>query len=252
VRRMTEGFIDRVWPDPADDLDDEALLATYAFPDGRLLRMNFVTSLDGASTRDGRSGGLGRAGDRRLFELLRRLADVVLVGAGTVRAEGYEAMRLSDDAAVWRLDHGMPAHPVFALVTRSLDLDPASQVFADAPVRPIVYTTAAAPADRRAALAEVSDVVDAGDAELDPIRLRDDLAARGLPHIHAEGGPSLFGAFVVASAVDELCLTLAPTIEVGPAGRITSDERRAPTGMALRGILRSADDELLLRYGRVS
>lgn len=248
---MTGGSIDRVWPDPADDLGDEALLAVYPFPDRPWLRMNFVASLDGAATRDGRSGALGGPGDRRLFPLLRRLADVVLVGAGTVRAEGYGSMRLRDEAAVWRLDHGMPAHPVFALVSGTLDLDPASPVFTDAPVRPIVYTIAGAAAERRTALSGVAEVVDAGDAGLDPSRVRDDLVARGLPRIHAEGGPTLFGSFVVAGVVDELCLTLAPTLEVGSAGRIADDLRSAVTRMALLGILRSGD-ELLLRYGRVS
>jgi len=244
--------IDSLWPEPATALDDDRLLELYAPPADRTwLRMNFVASLDGAATRDDRSGGLGGGGDHRVFDLLRRHADVVLVGAGTVREEGYGAMRLGDDAAAWRIDHGMPAHPVFALVTRRLDLDPASPVFTDAPVRPIVYTISAAPADRRAALSAVADIVDAGEAEVDPTRVRDDLAGRGLPRIHAEGGPSLLGAFLVAGAVDELCLTLAPTLEAGGAGRIAHDPRSAPTGMSLAGVLRSGD-ELLLRYRAVS
>jgi riboflavin biosynthesis pyrimidine reductase len=246
---VSDGSIDMVWPRSASDLDDAAVLAAYPMPDGPLLRMNFVTSLDGAATRDGRSGGLGGPGDRRVFELLRRSADVVLVGAGTVRVEGYAAMRLGDDAVAWRRERGMPAQPVFAVVSGRLGLDPASPVFTDAPVRPVVYTLAGAPVDRRATLAEVADVVDAGDAGLDPVRVREDLVARGLPHIHGEGGPSLFGSFLVAGVVDELCLTLAPTVEAGSAGRIVHDRRSAPTGMTLRGILRSGD-ELLLRYAR--
>jgi riboflavin biosynthesis pyrimidine reductase len=240
--------IDRLWPDPVAGLDDEQLLAVYAPPaDEPWLRMNFVSSLDGAVTHDGRSGGLGGPADHRVFVLLRRHADVVLVGAGTARIEGYGGMRLDDAAAAWRVDRGMPPHPAFALVSGRLDLDPASPIFSDAPVRPVVYTVAAAPAERRAALAAVADVVDAGETVVDPAHVRDDLIARGLGRIHGEGGPTLFGSFLVAGVVDELCLTLAPRLETGTAGRIANDPRPAPTDMALVSVLRGGG-ELLLRY----
>lgn len=260
---MSGRRVDALWPEPAENLDDEQLLARYAVPEeGPWVRINFVESLDGAVTRDGRSGGLGGAGDQRVFGLLRRLADVVLVGAGTARAEGYAGMRVGDRSAAWRLDHGEAAHPVLALVSGRLDLDPASPIFTDAPRRPIVYTVAASEggdgdrrAERRAALAEVADLVDAGRSDepgsVDPRRVRDDLVARGLRRIHAEGGPSLFGAALVAGVVDELCLTLAPTLEAGAAGRIAHATAAAPTGMTLDGVLR-AGDELLLRYRRRS
>ena len=242
--------IDRLWPDPATDIDDDALLETYAFPAGRpWLRMNFVSSIDGAATSDGRSGGLGDEADHRVFDLLRRPADVVLVGAGTARAEGYAAMRLGGEAVAWRTSRGMPPHPVFVLVTRRLDLDPDSPIFTDAPVTPIVYTVADAPHGRRTALSAVADVVDAGESDLDPLRVREDLAARGLGHVQAEGGPSLFGAFLAAGAVDELCLTVAPLVAAGDAGRIAHGTLPAPTGMSLASVLR-ADSELLLRYTR--
>lgn len=252
---MSARRIDALWPDPAERLDDEQVLERYAVPPGPWLRMNFVESLDGAVTREGRSGALGGDGDRRVFGLLRRLADVVVVGAGTARAEGYAAMRLGDRSAAWRLDHGAAAHPVLALVSGRLDLDPASPMFTDAPVRPLVYTVPGASPERRAALAEVADVVDAelviDPGTVDPRRVRDDLVTRGLPRIHAEGGPSLFGAAIAAGVVDELCLTLAPSLEGGDAGRIAHAPTPAPTGMALAGVLR-AGDELLLRYRRAS
>lgn len=240
--------IDRLFPDPAEDLDDDALLAEYAFPEhGPWLRVNFISSLDGAATRDGRSGGLGDDADRRIFGLLRRPADAVLVAAGTVRAEGYDAMRLDDAAVRWREENGRPPHPVFALVTRRLDLDPSSPVFADAPVRPIVYTVEGAPRDRRVALERVADVVTAGSVDVDLRLVREDLACRGLPRIHSEGGPSLFGAGIVSGAIDELCLTIAPSVDGGGAPRIADGSRAAPTAMRLATTLRSGD-ELLLRY----
>ncbi|GGD37018.1 hypothetical protein GCM10010915_17230 [Microbacterium faecale] len=240
--------IDRLFPHPSDDLDDEALLATYAFPDTvPWLRMNFVSSLDGAATRDGRSAGLGGDADSRVFTLLRRLADVVLVGAGTVRVEKYNEMELDEDAAAWRQRHGFAPQPTFALVSRSLDVDPSSAVFRDAPVRPIVYTVAAAPAERRERLANVADVVDAGDSDVALGQVRADLVRRGLGRIHSEGGPSLFGAGIVEGAIDELCLTLAPSLESGDGRRIADATEAAPTAFRLATLLKSGD-ELLLRY----
>ncbi|MGN8025564.1 pyrimidine reductase family protein [Microbacterium sp. 22242] len=241
--------IDAIWPEPARDLTDQQLLAAYRPPPSPWLRMNFISSLDGAATRDGRSGGLGDPADRRVFELLRRWADVVLLGAGTARVEGYGAMRLADDAVAWRRAHGLRPQPAFALVTRRLDLDPASAIFAEAPVRPIVYTAASAPETRRKVLGEVADIVDAGRTAVDPWAVRRDLENRGHARIHAEGGPTLFGAFLAAGAVDELCLTLAPTVEAGSAPRIAHDPEALPTPMRLAAILASGD-ELLLRYAR--
>ncbi|MGO1769206.1 MAG: pyrimidine reductase family protein [Microbacterium sp.] len=242
--------IDRLWPEPAEDLDDERIVATYAFPDDKAwLRVNFVSSLDGAATRDGRSGGLGDDADHRVFDLLRRPADVVLVGAGTVRTEGYGAMTLDDAAVAWRRERGLPPQPVFALVSRRLDLEPGSAVFADAPVRPVVYTVAAADADRRAALSEAADVVDAGQTEVDLTAVKQDLAGRGLARIHSEGGPTLFGALIAQGAVDELCVTAAPSLEGGDAPRIAVGSPARPTDMALAAVLRGGD-ELLLRYTR--
>lgn len=249
-RRSRDAAIDRVWPDPASALDDDALLEHLRFPDGRTwLRANFVSSIDGAATREGLSGGLGDPADRRLFDLQRRGADVVVVGAGTARNEGYSAMRVDDESVAWRVDAGLPPHPIFVLVSRSLDLDPASEMFTDAPVRPIVYTVASAAEERRAALAEVADVVDVGEDDVDPVRMREDLAARGLHRIHAEGGPHLFGAMLAAGAVDALHLTFAPTLEAGDAGRISASAAAAPTAMTLSSVLR-AGDELLLHYVR--
>src|SRR5690606_33716001 len=102
------------------------------------LRVNFVSSLDGAATHDGVSAGLGDDADRIVFDTLRMLTDVILVGAGTVRAEGYGGIRFSDEAVAWRATHGLPEHPPVAIVSSRLDLDPAHPVFTQAAVRPLV------------------------------------------------------------------------------------------------------------------
>jgi riboflavin biosynthesis pyrimidine reductase len=210
-----------------------------------VLRVNFVSSVDGAATRDGLSGGLGDAADRRYFELLRRVADVVLVGAGTVRAEGYGPMRVSDASAAWRQANGLTAHPVFAIVSGSLDLDPGSRIFTEAPVRPVVLTTTGHDVS---AFAEVADVIETGASE----RIEADAAvaalrARGLGRILCEGGPHLFGSLLAADLVDELCVTVEPTLEAGDARRIAAGVLPQPRDFALAHVLRS-DSTLLLRY----
>jgi len=242
--------IDRIWPDPASGLDDEALLEATRFPEeGTWMRVNFISSLDGAATRDGVSGGLGDDADRRLFALLRRAADVVLVGAGTLRDEEYEGLRVDDASVAWREAAGMAAHPTLAMISRSLSVDPDWSLFDDAPVRPIVYTVAAASAVRRESLQQVADVVTVGETDADPRRIRDDLTARGLRRIHAEGGPHVFAALLAAGVVDALHLTLAPTLEAGDAGRIVRGDAAGalPATGRLETVLR-AGDELLLHY----
>lgn len=260
---MTAARIDRLWPEPASRLGVEALAGAYGRP-GRddpavrpWVRANFVSTLDGSATgADARSGSISSAADIAVFSVLRRLCDAVLVAAGTVRDEGYAAMRVDDASVAWRRRHGLYDHPVFVIASRSLELDPASPVFADAPVRPIVATIASAPrgesaagwAARRSALVEVADVVDCGDAVLEPARLRAVLAQRGIADVLCEGGPSFFAALLAAGAIDELCLTLAPELVAGDGPRIAHGEAAA-AGMRLAHVLRAGSD-LILRYVR--
>jgi 5-amino-6-(5-phosphoribosylamino)uracil reductase len=231
-------------PARGGDLDPDALAAHYAYPDGLTtpwVRVNFVSSADGAVTVDGRSGGLGDDADRAVFGLLRELADVVLVGAGTVRAEDYRGAR--------RPTRGRTAPPPVAVVTGSADLDPGARLFTDTRVPPLVLTTADAPADRRQRLAAAgADVVTL--ADLAPPTLLAELGRRGLRRVLCEGGPALHGALIAADAVDELCLTVAPLLVGGPAGRIaTGPEGTTARRMALVGALHE-EGSLLLRYRR--
>jgi len=241
--------IDQLWPEPLDDLGDDELLADLSNPSGPWLRVNFVSSVDGAATTAGVSGGLGDASDKRLFELLRRVSDVVLVGAGTVRSEGYGAMRVSGASADWRVKRGLAPHPVFAIVSGSLDLDPASTIFTDAPVRPVLVTTGRASVESMARFDGLADIVVAGEETLDLRAALDALHDRGLGHVLNEGGPSLFGSLVEADAVDELCLTLSARLEAGDAPRIAHGALDVPATLRLERVLRH-ESTLLLRYRR--
>jgi riboflavin biosynthesis pyrimidine reductase len=241
--------IDALYPDSHSDLTDAELLTGYGRADHPWLRVNFISSIDGAATSGGLSAALGVPADHRVFNLLRRLTDVVLVGAGTVRAEGYGPMRLDDADVEWRLAAGLAAHPVFAIVSGHLDLDPASSIFTNAPVRPIVITSGAAPADARAAFEKVADVLVCGEDTLDVVQMRAQLIERGLTQIHCEGGPSLFGELAAAGVVNELCLTVSPRLEAGASGRIATGDMPDPQAMRLAHVLKSRS-ALLLRYVR--
>ena len=235
----------RLWPQPyTADLDDAALAAHYAWPEARAVpyvRVNFVASLDGAATVDGRSGGLGNAADKTVFHLLRELAEVVLVGAGTVRTEKYNGVQ--------RNTRGRDTPPPVAVVTGTADLDPASRLFTDTVVPPLILTLESAPAGRRAALADAGGEVVVL-PRLTPDLLLAELGRRGLDRVLCEGGPSLLGALQAADAVDELCLTVAPLLVGGESGRIAHGPAGVPPRrMALVGALH-ADDALLLHYRR--
>lgn len=235
-----------------DALGDDEIATLYTVSDRRKpwLRANFVSSVDGAATHDGRSAGLGSPADRRLFDLLRRLADVIVVGAGTVRVEGYRGMRLDDAAVGWRVRHHLTAQPVFAVVSARLDIDPA--VFDGNPVRPLVLTGSDAPRNRRAALSEVADIVDCGHARVHSRLMMEALAARGLYQVHSEGGPHLLGTMIEEGTLDELCLTVTPMLEGGTARRITDGHGPNSTDMELAHVLTGDDGTLLLRYTRSS
>lgn len=232
-------------------LDRAEVIARYLVADRSVprLRVNFISSLDGAATRDGRSGGLGNADDKLVFDTLRLLSDVFIVGAGTVRAEGYGGIRMGPADAAWRTAQGWAAQPPLAIVSAGLDIEPTHPAFADAPTRPIVVTHAGSPTDRRSALADVADVLVCGDDVVDPRLMLDQLAARGHSQVLCEGGPHLFGSLIEADCVDELCLTLSPVLEGGPAGRIVRGAAATPRPMRLLHAL-PAGDMLFLRYER--
>jgi riboflavin biosynthesis pyrimidine reductase len=217
-----------LWPSPGVEMTDTALESLYAYPPDRTwVTANFVSSVDGAVSVDGRSAGLGSPADKQIFVLGRRLADVVMVGAGTVLIEGYR-----------------PAKLPIAVVTARGTLTPELPLFTDAAKPPIVITCAAA------RLPELpADVIVAGEDEVDLPLAVSELAARGLHKINLEGGPRLFGSMIAAGMVDALNLTMSPLLAVGDASRIAHGAVIPPVDLELTSVLR-ADDVLLLRYQR--
>jgi riboflavin biosynthesis pyrimidine reductase len=237
----------------ASGLRDTDLAELYAYPPGPWLRANMVASADGAAHLEGMTRGLSSAADRHLFALLRTLADVVVVGAGTVRAERYAPVRQHE---LWPdLRPGRPPTPPIAVVSARLDLDPSSRLIASAPpsARTIVITTAQAPADRRAALDGPAEVIVAGQDSVDLKAAVAALAERGHRRMLAEGGPHLLARIAADGLLDELCLTIGPVLAGPSADRILagSSSVMPPQMLTLAHVLED-DGFLFCRYTRNS
>lgn len=250
---MTEPEFQSLIPADPGPVDPIACYWSDARPaptDRPWLMLNMIASADGAISVDGVSGGLGGPADQRVFGAVRSVADAILVAAGTARAEQYGPPRPSDAVRRRRREAGRDETPVLGLVTRSLAIDPELAMFTGAERRPIVYTVDTAPADRKAALAEVADIVTVGERDVDLGAAVADLGNRGAAVVLAEGGPSLNGQLVAADLIDELCLSLSPLVVAGDSGRIVAGPAiPAPRELRLDRAL-TADDLLFLRYVR--
>lgn len=260
-------------PVGADDVDPLAAYAADARPtpaDRPWVLINMITSIDGATAVAGLSGGLGGPADKEAFRAIRAVADVVLVAAGTLRAEHYGPVRVRDDVRRQRLERGQAPSPRLAIVSGRLDLDPTQPVFTDSEPAPLVLTTRAAAARAPAALrgrcelrvptgADPSPAAAPGiGSGPDPSEDRVDLdaALRSLRRVDGarvvlvEGGPSLNGALVAAGLVDEVCLSLAPRLVGGTSARLAHGAD--PVGvesLTLHRVL-TEDGILFLRYAR--
>jgi len=185
------------------DLDDEALAAAYAPLGEPWLRVNFVSTVDGAAQGDdGLSKSINNDADKRVFDLLRAQADCLVVGAGTLRAEEYM----------------VPPLPI-VVVSRSGRV-PESLAGAP-PGRVTMATVATAPhlAESRA-LVGPEQLLVLGEDQVDLVALKAELAARGWMDQLCEGGPHLFGSLAAAGVVDELCHTIVPRLIGGQHLRI--------------------------------
>jgi len=205
---------------PSGPLDDDELVRLYAHAPGRV-RANFVSTVDGAATGgDGRSGTINDDADLRVFETLRALADVVLVGAGTARTEGYAELAVPPRLAAARDALGLAPALELAVVTRSGIL---SERLLGAQRPPLVVTHAGC-----LRLDELRDRLGAervlvhGENDVDLGATMVDLAGRGLTRVLTEGGPHLFASLLAANLVDELCLTTSPQLVGGHPPRIVA------------------------------
>lgn len=246
-----------VWPaaEPVDVDDLDAFVAAEArpAPTGRpWLLVNMVSALDGAISVAGRSGGLAGPADKALFAALRGVADVVMAGAGTVRAEGYGPPRPSPTVRAARRARGQAEAPRLAIVSRSLRLDLDAPLFTEAESPPFVITHAAGDPERKRAVAARAELVVAGEAEVDLHAALVALGGHGVGVVTAEGGPHLNGDLLAADLIDEWELTISPRLAGGEAGRASVGPPLAmPLEMRLDRVLQD-EHFLLTRWVRAT
>ena len=245
----------RLYPDPAGDLDPEAIYDDLRerLPEPPLGRpyvlLNMVTSVDGKAAVAGSAAPLGSALDHRLMRAIRAAHDAVLNGAGTLRVERLDP-RVGAAWAARRAARGERPEPLAVLLTRRGDLPLDRRYFRYPEVDRVILASADLPVERRAALAGVARLLLAPAPDPDPVwALRTLREACGVRRLLVEGGPALNGALFAAGLVDELCWTLAPTIVGGGEGLTLVAGPALPATVRLA--LVSAflhEDELFLRY----
>jgi riboflavin biosynthesis pyrimidine reductase len=236
-----------------DELTDDEVYAAYEPPAPDWLRVNFVSSADGAATLEGLSGPLSGEEDKRVFKVLRARCDVLVAGSGTVLAEGYGPLVLSSERMAWRRAQGLPEVPRMAIVSRTLSgLDPAAGILAGAPRRPILIVPRDLPERRIEPFREVADVIETGTGTVDYRVAMTVLRERGLRQILCEGGPRVFGELIADDLADELDVTLSPLLVGAGPGRIAAGpEAPEARPLELRHVL-EARGNLILRYVRGS
>lgn len=226
------------------------LLPFYADPPAGV-RANMIFSADGAAAFGGRVGPLSYSVDQELLRALRGFADVVLVGAGTARAENYGPVRLTQAQQAERDYEGRPDPPPVAVVSHTGKVLP-DRLFSDPYQQPILVTTESAAPSRHEPADRLSRVFAAGADSVDIGRAVKLLSEAGMPRILCEGGPALLGELTEAAVLDEICVTLAPKLAasqpirdgtaVAPLG--------VPCGMRLDHVL-VHQDYVFLKYSRL-
>ena len=239
-----------LYPTSPSSLTDDDIAELYRYPVERTwVRANFVSTLDGAvQGYDDRAASISDRADQRVFALLRSLCDVVVVGAGTARAEGYAPVLPHEVDGELRQRRGMTPVPAMAVVSRSIDVSEDLLRGGAAPT--LVFTTATTPTARVEETREIAEVIVAGEETIDPVAVVDELTKRGYQRILLEGGPQLMRSFVAAGRCDELCLTISALLVGGDRHRLLRGGAIDPQQpMQLRHLLEE-NGTLFSRYTR--
>ena len=206
--------------------------------------VNMITTVDGRAARDGRSAGLGGDADLANLLELRTLADAVLIGTGTLRAEGYDRLVRSDERRARRRAAGLAEDPPAVLISRRFDIPWEAGLF-QAPEQPVlIYTGVEGSVPDVPAPVEVVRLVDPS-----PAPALADLRERGVLALLCEGGPTLHGALHAAGLVDELFVTVTPLLtgDEDEPTIVAGGRLAVPPDLTLLSV-RQDGSELFLRY----
>lgn len=208
--------------------------------------VNFVASVDGRATLSGRSAPLSDAGDRMLFHTLREEVDAVMAGTGTLRIERYGRLIKDPDARRRRLARRLQPEPLAVVVSRSGEVPYEIPLFSEPEARIAEFTGATAPRP----VAARRELVALQPSEMGLTGVMRELRTRfEVRTLLCEGGPTLFGALAAEGLVDELFLTVTPTLvggEDNPA-IVSGPPLPAPAPLRLRWLL-EREGSLFLRF----
>lgn len=229
----------------ADPTDDDVATA-YPWPEGRRwIRAMMVTTLDGAAAGPDRlSGSISGDADKQVFHAVRRFADAVLVGAGTLRAERYGPVRAQPDDAERRAAEGLAPAPRLVVFSGSLDLPWEEPVWRESAQRPLVLTSGSHDDDVLEQARAHADVVEMPDGSAESIVAALDDA--GLRRIDCEGGPGLLRRLVEAGLLDEADITVSPVF-AGTEHSPRTDALPSVAHLRLEHVL-EGEGFLMLRY----
>jgi riboflavin-specific deaminase-like protein len=210
-----------------------------------LVAMNFVATVDGRATIEGRSGPIGSDADTEMLAGLRTRFDAVMVGAGTMRVERYGRLVSKQETRERRQRDGLRPEPLMVLVSGRLDLPWDAPLFSEGGE---VLILTASEAEPPATESSVEVVRHPGAVNLaEAMRyLRHE---RGVRALLSEGGPHLHEQMQADGLVDDLFLTIAPKLSGGEAPRIIEGPLPEVIGLELAWLLEE-DGELFARYRR--
>lgn len=237
------------------EMTDQDLAHCYAYPSRDehevVIRANMVSTVDGAAAgANGLSGTINNSADYRVFRVLRSLAHVVLVGAGTARKEGYTKIKAPSELADLRTQSGISKDLEFAVISRSGKMPAKTLQGPDGGPQPIVFTTAAGQEELRQRHGTVRSIVAETGGGVDLNKVKEALGGLGLYRVLTEGGPSILAQLIDQNLLNELCLTTVNVLQPGDSLGITShrDLTAAIHTTELVSLLNS-DSTLLARWG---
>ncbi len=208
--------------------------------------LNMVASVDGATAVGGGASGLNDEDDKALFLALRAVADVVLVGASTLRSENLGPVTMTGDMTAFRQRAGLHREPRLAILSRSLRIDPEARVFSDPARRPIIITEHGADPESMNSLGRVADMQTAGRLDGGGI-----IEALGdVDVVLCEGGPTVNSQLIAADLVDEINLTVSPVFALGESKRVAMGSPLNPPLDLRLDRVATGDRSLFLRYVR--
>lgn len=248
--------MDQIFPTPIPQIDPTTVLRDSMMSRRNLDRQrpwvfaNMIMSADGAFARAGRSGGLGGPADKAMFHTLRAMADAILVGAGTARAERYRRPSSDEETTRARQERGQEAAPRLALISRSGHV-PEDQPFLDGHgPDPLVFLPASNLAQLDSETNGRRNGVEyraAGDTEVDLGDVLGQLSDESVGLVLCEGGPQLLGDLAAGGLLDQIFITVSPQFVAGDHTGLLGSRPELEADLTLEGVI-EADSYLLLNY----